>query len=162
MTKEQPGNSHWRGRLSTVDLLVLTRLDQLLLKLPTTFTFLTKQATLMRRSSVLSLQLVFPGTSFNLCMFITISMYSTYRGHHWNSNQKSSSFWWTFFYKIGWLFWAPSTIKVSISFIIRGNDNIRKKIQQRPRSLPGNPYWKRSFSTFDLRQLTPLDQLISL
>ncbi len=52
-----------RERFSTVDLLVLTSLDQLLLTLAKLFSFLTKQATLMRRSTVLSapLQLVFPG-----------------------------------------------------------------------------------------------------
>ena len=36
----KPGKTNWRGRLSTVDLLVLTSLDQLLLKLKTLFTFL--------------------------------------------------------------------------------------------------------------------------
>jgi hypothetical protein len=44
-TKElyaQTGNSYRRGRLSTVDLLVITSLDQLLLKLPTLFSFFTK------------------------------------------------------------------------------------------------------------------------
>jgi len=56
----KPGNTNWRGRIRTVDLLVLTCLDQLLLILST---FITKQGTLMRRSTVLSfsLQLVFPG-----------------------------------------------------------------------------------------------------
>jgi hypothetical protein len=51
-----------RGRLSTVDLLVLTSLDQLIFKLKILFAFVTKQATLMRRSTVLSLplQIVFP------------------------------------------------------------------------------------------------------
>ncbi len=34
----QPRNTDWRGRLSTVDLLVLTSLDKLLLKLKTLFT----------------------------------------------------------------------------------------------------------------------------
>jgi hypothetical protein len=48
--------------LSTVNLLVLTSLDQLIFKLKILFTFVTKQVTLMRRSTVLSLplQLVFP------------------------------------------------------------------------------------------------------
>jgi hypothetical protein len=41
--------------LSTVDLLVLTGLDQLLFILKIFFTFFTKQATLMRRSTVLEL-----------------------------------------------------------------------------------------------------------
>ena len=33
--KVNPGKSYWRGRLSTVDLLVLTRLDQLVFILKT-------------------------------------------------------------------------------------------------------------------------------
>ncbi len=44
-----------KGRLSTVDLLVLTTLDQLLFILKKLFKFFTKQAILMRRSTVLSL-----------------------------------------------------------------------------------------------------------
>jgi hypothetical protein len=58
-------NRTGRQRLSTVDLLVLTSLVQLLFKLTALFTFFTKPATLMRRSIVLSLplQLAFPGTS---------------------------------------------------------------------------------------------------
>ncbi len=58
----QPGRSYWVGRLSTVDLLVLTYLDQLVFILKTSFSFFTKQASLRRRSTVLSLlpQLVFP------------------------------------------------------------------------------------------------------
>ncbi len=43
------------GRINTVDLLTQTSWDWLLLKLKTLFTFFTKQATSMRRSSVLSL-----------------------------------------------------------------------------------------------------------
>jgi hypothetical protein len=42
------------GRLSTVDLLVRTNLDQLLHRLKILFTFFLKQATLMRRSTVLN------------------------------------------------------------------------------------------------------------
>ncbi len=44
-----------RRRLSTVDLLVLTSLDQLLFILKILLTFFTKQATFMRRSTVLRL-----------------------------------------------------------------------------------------------------------
>ncbi len=57
-----PGKSTKRERLSTVDLLVLTSLDQLLFILKILFSFVTKQATLKRRSTVLSLPpyLVFP------------------------------------------------------------------------------------------------------
>jgi len=58
--------SYWGGRLSAVDLLVLTSLDQLIFILKILFSFLTKQATLMRRSTVLILptQLVFPAQRF--------------------------------------------------------------------------------------------------
>ncbi len=67
--KLQPGKSHWGGRLSTVDLLVLTILDQLIFKLKVFFSFLTKQATLRRRSTVLSLppQLVFLAATDEVC-----------------------------------------------------------------------------------------------
>jgi hypothetical protein len=60
LTKEE-------GRLSTADILILTSLEQLLLTFQTLFTLFTKQATLMRRSTVLSLplQVVFPGLSYN-------------------------------------------------------------------------------------------------
>jgi hypothetical protein len=49
--------------LTTFDLLILASLDRLLLIFQTLFTFVTKQAILMRRSTVLSLslQLVFSG-----------------------------------------------------------------------------------------------------
>ncbi len=60
-SRPQPGNPYWVGRHSTVDLLVLTNLDQLL------FIFVAKQASLMRRSTVPSfpLLLVFPALTFN-------------------------------------------------------------------------------------------------
>ncbi len=50
-----PGKSYWGGRLSTVDLLVLTSLDQLIFIYKISFSFFIKQATLMRRSTVLIL-----------------------------------------------------------------------------------------------------------
>jgi hypothetical protein len=55
-----------KGRLSTVDLIVPTALDQLLIILNILFTVVEKQARLMRRSIVLSLslQLEFPGECF--------------------------------------------------------------------------------------------------
>jgi hypothetical protein len=58
-----PGSSYRKGRLSTVELLVSTSLDLLLLIMQTLFTLLQKQAFLVRRSTVLILpfQLVFPG-----------------------------------------------------------------------------------------------------
>jgi hypothetical protein len=56
------------GEALTVDLLVLTSLDQLIFILKILFSFLTKQATLMRRSTVPSLppQLEFPGKGLQL------------------------------------------------------------------------------------------------
>ncbi len=56
-------NPYRRGILSTVDLLVLTSLDKLILILKIIFLFFTKQASLIRRSTALSLppKLVFPG-----------------------------------------------------------------------------------------------------
>jgi hypothetical protein len=52
---------------NTVDLLVLTSLDRLLLIMTTLFTILQKRVTLMRRSIELSLplQLVFPAQRYN-------------------------------------------------------------------------------------------------
>jgi hypothetical protein len=60
------GNPYRRGRLGTVELLVLTSLDHLLLileKYGNIFTCLQNKATLMRGSIVLShpFELVFPG-----------------------------------------------------------------------------------------------------
>jgi hypothetical protein len=54
------------GRLSTVNLLVLTSLDQLIFIIKILFTFDTKQVILKRGSSVLSLpfQLVFPDIEY--------------------------------------------------------------------------------------------------
>jgi hypothetical protein len=46
-----------KGKASVIDLLVLTTLYQLIFILKILFTFFTKQATLMRRSTVLSLPL---------------------------------------------------------------------------------------------------------
>jgi hypothetical protein len=46
-----------KGRLSTVDLLLVNNLDYLLLKIPPLNYFLTKQATIMRSSTVLRLTL---------------------------------------------------------------------------------------------------------
>ncbi len=55
--------SNWRGRFSTIDLLLLTSLDQLLLKLKTLFTFLTGYPNEEVNSTEPSLQLVFPDYS---------------------------------------------------------------------------------------------------
>jgi hypothetical protein len=56
-----------KGRLCTVDLLVLTRLDQLHFIKKILFRSFTKQATLLSRSTVLSLplQFVFLGHDYN-------------------------------------------------------------------------------------------------
>ncbi len=53
--KHKSGKSYWGGRLSTVDLLVLTSLNQLIFISKKLFSFITKQATLMRRSTALNL-----------------------------------------------------------------------------------------------------------
>ncbi len=70
---DMPWNPYWRGRLSTVDLLVLTSLDQLIFILKILFTFITKQLTLLRRSTVLCLplQLVFPGRAIAVLSRVT-------------------------------------------------------------------------------------------
>jgi hypothetical protein len=59
---KRQGTLNGRGRLSTVDLLVLTSSDQLIFVLKNLFAFVIKPATLMRWSRVLSLPLllVFP------------------------------------------------------------------------------------------------------
>ncbi len=49
----KPRNPHWRGSLSTVDLLALTSFNQVIF----IFTFDTKQTTLIRKLTVLSLPL---------------------------------------------------------------------------------------------------------
>ncbi len=68
-----------KGRLCIVDLLVPSSLDQFLFESYMSFTFVTKQATLMRRSIVLNLpaQLVFPDVRIDcvwegesLCVFV--------------------------------------------------------------------------------------------
>jgi hypothetical protein len=60
LAKDKPWNTN---SISMVDLLVLTCLNLLILVLKILFDFVTKQTTLMRRSTVLSLPLqkVFPG-----------------------------------------------------------------------------------------------------
>ncbi len=58
----ESGNPYWKGKIGTVDLLARASLDQLIFKLKNIFNLVTTQATLMRRSTVLSLpfQLMFP------------------------------------------------------------------------------------------------------
>ncbi len=60
--------------LSTADLLVLTSLDQLIFILKIVFTLIKKQATLIRRSTVLSFppQLVFPALTIDLARVLTL------------------------------------------------------------------------------------------
>jgi hypothetical protein len=55
--KDSTGTPYSIGRLCTIDLLVLHSLGQLILKLKILFTLVTKQAALMRRSTVLCLAL---------------------------------------------------------------------------------------------------------
>jgi hypothetical protein len=73
------GNPDRRRRLSTVDRLVLTCLDELLLLLKTLITFFTKLCTLMRSLTVLSLplQLVFLVTSHKYLLYYTIGLVFT-------------------------------------------------------------------------------------
>ncbi len=61
-----PEKSHWRERLYTVGLLVLTSLVQLLFILEILFTFFPKQATSMRRSTVLILPLDYQSVKVDL------------------------------------------------------------------------------------------------
>jgi hypothetical protein len=63
MESVQARKPYRKGRLSTVELLVLSSLDQLLFIMKALLTFLTKQSMSMRGSTVLCfpLQLVFPG-----------------------------------------------------------------------------------------------------
>jgi len=61
-----PGNPHRKERLSTIDLFVLTGSDQLIFVMKILFTFVTKQAALLKRTTLLSLplQLVFPDLTY--------------------------------------------------------------------------------------------------
>ncbi len=70
-----PGSPYRKGRLSTVDLLAPTSLVQLIFMFKILLTFVTKQAALIRRSSVqsLALQLGFPGQSIPLKNTIALS-----------------------------------------------------------------------------------------
>ncbi len=70
------GNPNWRGWPSTVDLLVLTSLYQLVFILKILFTFVTKQTSLMRRSTVLSfpLQLGFSGLWVHAYLSVTMTL----------------------------------------------------------------------------------------
>jgi len=76
------GKSYRVERLSTIDLLVLTSFDQLLLIMQTLFTFFTAQVTLMMRSTVLSLplQLVFLVSTMKLFISKTLFIFFTKRG----------------------------------------------------------------------------------
>ncbi len=81
--KAKSGKSYWRVRLSTVYLLVLNSLVQLLFILKIWLTFFTIQATLMRRSTVLSppaelgfpayrLQFFLPGLPLSFSMWLLL------------------------------------------------------------------------------------------
>ncbi len=70
-----------KGRISTFDLVVLTRLDQLLSIFQTLFTFLQKQATIIRRSTLLSLslQLAFLAETNTLAYLLICDQQETFR-----------------------------------------------------------------------------------
>ncbi len=82
LTKVYTGNPYGRERISTVDLLILTSLDELIFILKMFVTFFTKQAALMRRSSVLNLPLqsVFPGAGNTKGGSITVPLTSCLTG----------------------------------------------------------------------------------
>jgi hypothetical protein len=71
---ERAGTPYRSGRLSTVDLLVLTSLDQILFIFEILFNLFTKQDALTRRSMVLTLllQIVLPGSSIGAQLSIII------------------------------------------------------------------------------------------
>ncbi len=74
LTLPRAGNPSWSGSLTTVGLLLRTSLYQLVLILQTFFLLFTKQATIPRRSIVLSLPLSkcsLPKAISNLVKFIT-------------------------------------------------------------------------------------------
>ncbi len=93
----------FRGRHGMVDFLVLTSLDQLMFKIKILFTFVIKQATLMRTSTILRilLQLVYPGGN-NILMSTIGGPVSSY---YWSilkddhsaqfSNLRPTGFGWT-------------------------------------------------------------------
>jgi hypothetical protein len=85
--KDSPRESHWREELSTIDLLVLTNLDQLLLMMQTWLSFFTKQVTLMRRSIVLSLPLSL--CSLALQQLSPKMLGLPGRGRQWQTHQHS-------------------------------------------------------------------------
>ncbi len=66
------GNPYFMEWLDTVDRLVLTSLYQLLLILKTLLSFLQKQATLMRRLTVLSLPLQLLFLGYYVCGYHTL------------------------------------------------------------------------------------------
>ncbi len=91
-----PGKPYWRGRLSTIDLLVLTSLDQVLLYCNYYLTFFTKHSTLMRRSTVLilPLKLIFPDWTYSAHLKQSLSVWLRYifqeascKTHHENASR---------------------------------------------------------------------------
>jgi hypothetical protein len=71
----RPGKLYWRGRLSTVDLLVLTSLDQLLLIMQTLLSFNKTSFLNEELHCTVPLQLVFPVS--------TLTYHEWWRYHHW-------------------------------------------------------------------------------
>jgi len=90
-----PGNPYWKGRLSTVDLLKLAILDQLLLIMQKLFTFLLKRATLMRSSTVLSLPVlsVFPAFMFQIFCPMCWNVWNLWKWDHVNDENFLMKFW---------------------------------------------------------------------
>jgi len=70
--KAVPGNTNQRGKLSTLDLLAQNWFGSAVFDIESIIYFLTKRATLMRRSTVLNLplQLAIPGSSLENLAFV--------------------------------------------------------------------------------------------
>ncbi len=113
-----PGNPYWRGRISTVDLLVQTTLDHSLFILNIWFTCVTKEAVLIRRSTVLSLplQLSFHGLAKrgSSCWHDRIFAFST---AHKNGPENYENFgktkYYIFIYHVGSEEWGVNARKSS-------------------------------------------------
>ncbi len=93
--QQDQGNLTEKGKLCTVDLHVLISLELRLLILQSLFTFFTKQAFLMRRSTVLSFpfQLVFPGKKVDntVCFYRRfVRVDNRYERAQWNTSKEES------------------------------------------------------------------------
>ncbi len=77
LSSPSAGNPYWRGRLSTVDLHVLTSLNQLIFKLKILFTLFTKLNEEVNCTES-SPQLVFPAIRFKTVILISMKIKKTY------------------------------------------------------------------------------------